>query len=89
MYPKTIRLRPEDQADLEYLTMVTGLNEGAVIRCLLARTAAFVRDATLAQEPGLAAEAAWAGGTGTLTTRADRQAWTAWQHATREGSAHE
>ena len=86
MYPKTIRLRPEDQADLEYLTMVTGLNEGAVIRCLLARTAAFVRDATLAQEPGLAAEA---GGTGTLTTRADRQAWTAWQHATREGSAHE
>jgi len=78
VYPKTIRLRPQDQADLEYLTLVAGMSEGAVIRSLLARAAALVRAEAIARQPTLPYEPAWVGGTGALITPADRQAWATW-----------
>jgi len=78
MYPKTIRLRPQDQVDLEYLTLITGLSEGALIRFLVAQAATFVRRETIAREPALRHDPAWAGGTGALITPADRQAWAHW-----------
>jgi len=78
VHPKTIRLRPPDQADLEYLTLVAGMSEGAIIRFLLARAAAWVRAEAITREPTLPGEPAWVGGTGTLITPADRQAWATW-----------
>jgi len=78
MYPKTIRLRPQDQVDLEYLTLIAGLSEGALIRFLVAQAATVVRREAVAREPALRHDPAWVGGTGALITPADRQAWAHW-----------
>lgn len=78
MVPKTIRIRPQDQMDLEYLTLVTGWREGALIRFLIAQAATFVRREAVARAPALRDDPAWWGGTGAVTTPADRQAWSQW-----------
>lgn len=78
MVPKTIRLRPQDQADLDYLTLVTGFSEGALIRFLLTQSATFVRREAVARAPALRDDPTWMGGTGAVITPADRHAWGQW-----------
>jgi hypothetical protein len=94
MQPKTIRVRPQDQTDLEYLTCITTLSEGAIMRALIGHAADFIRQNVLAQHPALRHDPEWVGGTGGLITVADRQAWATWcAHVAtappREGMAHE
>ncbi len=65
---------PEDQTDLEYLTCITTLSEGAMMRALIGHAADFIRHNVLAQHPALRHDPEWIGGTGGFITVADRQA---------------
>ena len=94
MQPKTIRVRPQDQTDFEYLTCITTLSEGAVMRALIAQTADFIRHTVLGQHPTLRHNPEWVGRTDGFITIADRQAWAIWcAHVAtappKEGMSHE
>lgn len=55
--------------------MIAGVSEGAIIRQLLAHAATFVRPEAVRRQPDLPSRPEWAGGVGTMTGPADRQAW--------------